>query len=1611
MSEFVPPGKRCTICDRRAIDPADTHPLCETHAARLDERDCDTEASAQRSNSPETHDRAAKEAANAPFDAQRGVETSVERVDSWGEASFLESYTGEYLPEHLEMCRWMGRVGKKPFAPWGDANPDDAEPDDSPRWEWGRTENYVDGETVAIAEDDPRLDGRVFLQRHADPYAFVDGDNIRDPETGDVHPEFLEILERLGVTYADISTSGAGIHAYYRGELPRGLPEAKWSIDDEPYGANDDAPAVEIYANKHVCVATGDRVRGTPLQAAEWDTTELEAVLDEWDQLPEESRSTDPDDYDLDDYEPKATGSDKTTDDIRDVFRALDRLDPKRVAERTIVREWTRDRRGFLPVWGNSDDSGTANYVDDRIWHDTGHDGGYGGPVVMAAIDAGLIGHTGAEPSDVRGATFFEAVDHLRDLGFSIPRLEASDEPEGETESGRDLLELDVVVEPAEAMRAARAVEPADLDRDLPELQRDDVDDVAIAVALADGLIDDAGTFPRDDGYTQSYYRARDVFGAPLPRYLDNSTLAERFDLVSAAVGRVGPEHILDELQSEIVEEDPSGQAIAKIDPVWEETEGSGRIVAGYGAGFWCAEHDDVGSFSPLQLAALEHGIIDDESAYPTGEGYKQAYRLLREEYGAPLPRWRATILEEVPVLPPAVRVLDDDLSATSSVDLERAREETEELVRDALTTRDRAQLVTVVPGGGKTFSTAIVADDEPVLYAPPRNELKEQMEEYAEEVSMSDTIDADPTAYHLPILAENQLGDDDREEDAIDAGLRAIREDGAGLLRDREELLERVETFIESPAPASDSAGGVGADDSDDDDEVDLDRAVCPAADGDHGEEWRVALQVARARGLTPSTLHQYDRALFGDELPCQQCGECEYTAGWDVVRDPASCPDILIGSPGHAFVDSATSYYREDGDGHRETEPRAVVIDEFPGDTYASEYGERYMDHAVWLGEALVGVENREELLAAGLNTDTWVDHWIRGEAAELVTAGEAIDALWAGSRIIDAVETAENLLNAQRDLGAVASGSTSANLGGLTDALEELVDSDPEGVDPEAIADTAGVAAERLRRDADRAYADGHDSAGDLYSLADTLVENIRAPLTDAADELDGESLADAIDQRTATLPIAGDLQQLIDDAVDAAVGDAPRELLEAATEALRGGRDGCRALAVAAEDGYAHPDAWSLLAGAIAKPGDDGVAVGSQRTLSFEDGGEGLQHKSLTVNGADVHADRDHHGAVVFDRPAFTSADGDTCPLVGLDATARRELWRIALGRDAQLRDIHETVTERRRHIREGMNHTVVQTANTPLSYHGDPEGRNFQEDLAVIRSAAEEYSDLDEKGPAVISTLKVLKHLSDDLDDLADETVNYENMRGSGALGNHQVAVVLGSQHFGDSEPERWAMYAGESADRGDTFGAALDYDSEVANTYLKHMQEDATMQAILRAGRNDDRSVAIAHTSALREDLPVVAEGATVSAHSKGTLAVADAAAEFTHRSFTAADVAERIQGDDRGVGIRQVQNILANLRSDGYLRVETDGKRGREYEYSLESDPGLADVQLPGPEDVGTEDTGDAAGSKTKNELLDTYSWNFGFDADEEPNEGVVPPSRAPIPATDTAETLENGG
>lgn len=423
---------------------------------------------------------------NVEITASPSVKCTRKITGEWGSVDFTETNSDVWPPTLHEREQWMGRRNKLPFAPWGDRDHPDTDSDEDARWKWGLEENYVDGETVAIAEDDPQLDGRVFIQLEDDPYAFVDGDDVRCPDTGEVHPAFVAILEHLGMTYADVSTSGAGIHAYYRGVLPiDGKGQATFALDSEPWGKNDNPPTIEIYANKHVNVTTGEHVDGTPLEIAEWDTDVLRAILraNGYEDRGSLEHDTDREREDLDDYDPGATTANETTDDVRDILAAVDNLDPSDVRLRT--RQTGVDSTSWStwdPSYRPSESGESLHYNGEGVFHDH-KEGESFGVLGLVAAEESII----TDPWDrLRGNKWWDAVEAARDRDASIPQFDSPDR-EQETESTA-VLPIEDILPPVSAwdweaagVRAAHG--------ELPSQDTLSVDDVRerTVKAIADG--------------------------------------------------------------------------------------------------------------------------------------------------------------------------------------------------------------------------------------------------------------------------------------------------------------------------------------------------------------------------------------------------------------------------------------------------------------------------------------------------------------------------------------------------------------------------------------------------------------------------------------------------------------------------------------------------------------------------------------------------------------------------------------------------------------------------------------------------------------------------------------------------------------------------------------------------------------------------------------------------------------------------------------------------------------------------------------------------------------------------------------------------------------------
>lgn len=92
----------------------------------------------------------------------------------------------------------------------------------------------------------------------------IDLDDCRDPETGDILSEAMDIIERAD-SYTEVSMSGAGVHIFVFGHLPEWFPGVRlvedMHTDEQPA---DEQPKVEIYQRRRIVITTGDHLDGTP---------------------------------------------------------------------------------------------------------------------------------------------------------------------------------------------------------------------------------------------------------------------------------------------------------------------------------------------------------------------------------------------------------------------------------------------------------------------------------------------------------------------------------------------------------------------------------------------------------------------------------------------------------------------------------------------------------------------------------------------------------------------------------------------------------------------------------------------------------------------------------------------------------------------------------------------------------------------------------------------------------------------------------------------------------------------------------------------------------------------------------------------------------------------------------------------------------------------------------------------------------------------------------------------------------------------------------------------------------------------------------------------------
>ncbi|CAN5554055.1 hypothetical protein BH24ACT18_BH24ACT18_22310 [soil metagenome] len=144
-----------------------------------------------------------------------------------------------------DLCQWVcwraeernGKLTKVPYSPTTGSR---ARSDDPATWA-----------TLARAREAAREDaygGVGFVFADSDPFCGVDLDSCVRPETGEVEPWAMSMVEKLG-SYTEISPSGTGLHVIVRAELP-------------PGGNRKDR--VELYDRGRFFTMTGNHLQGTP---------------------------------------------------------------------------------------------------------------------------------------------------------------------------------------------------------------------------------------------------------------------------------------------------------------------------------------------------------------------------------------------------------------------------------------------------------------------------------------------------------------------------------------------------------------------------------------------------------------------------------------------------------------------------------------------------------------------------------------------------------------------------------------------------------------------------------------------------------------------------------------------------------------------------------------------------------------------------------------------------------------------------------------------------------------------------------------------------------------------------------------------------------------------------------------------------------------------------------------------------------------------------------------------------------------------------------------------------------------------------------------------------
>ena len=321
-----------------------------------------------------------------------------------------------HLADLLAQERWFNwklSEGRKiPRAPYHHDNPHKFS-------SWKNQEIWTDYDTAA--EWAEKLNGfgvascvPAYEDNEIERLIFFDFDNCRDPDTGEIHAEAWEFIEKYDLP-AYLSTSGTGVHAFGYGSLPEGI-KPSFEIELGEWGATpqkfEEPPSMEVYASARFFALTGVHIVGTPQSAPDLG----EMGHDLFNRFGNEITNTV-------EHEPSVSESaldDMDTTTSHDVlFDAIAATDPRDIRVNSTVTEERPDGvKSMDPSWEQSE-SGTrlAMFEDHFLYRKGNHRLDC---LQLVALEERIITDPTEYPT---GSDFFDAVDELRDRGARIPEF------------------------------------------------------------------------------------------------------------------------------------------------------------------------------------------------------------------------------------------------------------------------------------------------------------------------------------------------------------------------------------------------------------------------------------------------------------------------------------------------------------------------------------------------------------------------------------------------------------------------------------------------------------------------------------------------------------------------------------------------------------------------------------------------------------------------------------------------------------------------------------------------------------------------------------------------------------------------------------------------------------------------------------------------------------------------------------------------------------------------------------------------------------------------------------------------------------------------------------